>query len=568
MLRRNIIEFDYMYTGRNIDVLEFDMKVNLGMAYLQTATLSNTFKGQRERTANVMTQPANQDLQNVGTKLGQLVQTPVFFGSHMKAPMFANQQNASNAIQSAYTMSKHASLEVTEASMTIVGNDLLLGSANETTSPAAIRRAAARNTTETNTPTEANFADWSYVPAFAKVRIKMPRNNNDVDLFTGSNTAGARDDSVGSTDYAVDFWFDGYYYVYGMDHIFDNGVFTQKLQMLGIPKRSAFEASKTNATRSVSAPASVDSCFNNAVGCGATGTAGSVSSNQPTVAVPTTPPSGSTQPTNRQDSQTVNSGAKSPSDVRGWDSADPSVRSAIVDAANRYGVNVVTLAQFAAQESSMGRNLRAPSSSAVGLFQFIESTWKSMVNQGKVIGLSDPNPALRMNHTYNAYAGAAFLRDNTAAVNSNEVGDLYLAHFLGPGAARRVVDADRGGRGSVDLAIIMDGLFRNKTGAEWAAGVRRANPTVPLTNSTELRNWAARTMAKTLKQGVAVASQQTATPPASAAGAPQASTSATPQVEQRRTAGQPVSAVQDCNTQAAKQDNSPSGCGPRAEDKK
>ncbi|TFG94712.1 hypothetical protein E4H12_14675, partial [Candidatus Thorarchaeota archaeon] len=37
----NLIGFDYIYTGKNVDILEFDMKMNMGLAYLQTATIAN-----------------------------------------------------------------------------------------------------------------------------------------------------------------------------------------------------------------------------------------------------------------------------------------------------------------------------------------------------------------------------------------------------------------------------------------------------------------------------------------------------------------------------------------------
>lgn len=552
-LRRNIIEFDYLYTGKNTDILEFDMKVNMGLAYLQTAVLSNTFKSQLERSSNVQIQPSSQDVTNLPVKFGgAVVQMPVFFGSQIKAPILTNVQNAGTAIQSAYTLTKHASLEVAEASMTIIGNDLLLGTTNLTTSPQQLVRAATRETQTTNSVPEANFQDWSYTPAYVKIRIKMPRENDDFALFTGQSLTGDPRTDPGATDYARDFWFDGYYYVYGIDHIFDNGVFTQQLHMIGIPKKSAFESSQANASKEIDMSSGVGSCFENAIKCGPTSAA---PSNQPAVAVPTTPPSGTTTPTNRQDTNSAQQGARSPADVKGWDTAKPEVRAAIIDAANRYGVDPVVLAQFAKKESSFNPNAKAPTSSASGLFQFITSTWNGLVKQGKVQGLSSTDPDARFDPTYNAYAGAAYLRDNARQIGSNEVGDLYLAHFLGPGTAAKVISSDNRTGGK---ELLSDAL-----GASAVAKIAKANPTIVKPNTTvgELRDWAARSMAQTLKNPVAVARQQR--PPASNTPSGSVPPSPTPQSTAKTTAAQRVGAVQNCPEQESKTDAKP--CGPTAD---
>lgn len=550
-IRRNIIEFDYLYTGKNTDILEFDMKVNMGLAYLQTAVMTNTFKSQLERSSTIQVQPSQQDVTNMPIKFGTVVQTPIFFGSQLKSPIFTNQQNGGNAIQAAYTLTKHASLEVAEANMTIIGNDLLLSTTNATTSPEHTIRQANRNTETTNSPVQANFTDWSYFPAYVKVRIKMPRENDDFSLFTGQSTTGDPRSDPQATDYARDFWFDGYYYVYGIDHIFDNGVFTQQLHMIGIPKKSAFESTKTNASREIELTSSVGSCFDNSIKCGPTSAA---PSSQPAAAVPHTPPAGTTDPTNRPDSNTVNSGARSLSDVRGWDKASIEVKNAIRDAANRYNVNEVVLAQFAAKESSFNPNAKAPTSSATGLFQFINSTWQGLVKQGKIQGLTSTDPDERFDPTYNAYAGAAYLRDNQQQIGSGEVGDLYLAHFLGPGTAAKVISSDNrtGGKELLSTAL----------GEKAVARIAKANPTIvkPTTTVGELRDWAARSMANTLKSPVSTATTTTPAAQRKNPTQPAGQTTASPQPTQARTAAQPVAAVQNCVAQESKKDVNP--CGP------
>lgn len=548
-IRRNIIEFDYMYTGKNIDILEFDMKVNMGLGYLQTATLANTFKGQTERAPNRFMQPSAQDVNAHPVKFGAIVQTPVFFGSQIRSPSLINASNASHTIQSAYTLTKHASLEVTDVTMRVVGNTQLLGAVNRTTSPAYVVSSGDKSarTAKLQQPTnEAQFADWSHTPAFVKVRIKMPRENDDFSLFTGQSKTGDPRTDPGLTDYARDFWFDGYYYVVGVEHIFDAGEFTQVLQMVGIPKRSSFEASSTNASAEVNINSNIGGCYDNAVGV--TPPQGN------NTTVPSTPPSGNTDPTNRSDADSANSGARSLSDVRGWDSATPAVKTAILDAAARTGVDAVVLAQFAAKESGFDPNAKAPTSSATGLFQFLKGTWDGLVRQGKVAGVTPTDPDLRTDPKYNSLAGAASLQMYAQQIGSDRVGDLYLAHFLGPGTASKVISADNRTGGKELLVTTL--------GEAATLRIANANPTIVKPNTTvgELRTWAATSMAKVLKNPITVAPQRTAAAPSSNVTG-QTLPSPNPNTS-KRTADAALSAQQNAAVQSAKTDIQP--CGPTA----
>lgn len=556
-IRRNIIEYDYIYTGKNIDILEFDMKINMGLAYLQTATLANTFKSQLERVPNRQMQPSVQDMNVTTVRFGGApVQSFVFFGSQIRTPNLINTQNAGNAIQSAYTLNKHSSLEVAEATMRIIGNEQLLGTINRTTSPEYVVMSATRNTTATSSPAQSNFQDWSHAPAFVKVNIKMPRENDDFSLFTGQSSTGDPRSSSNVTDYARDFWFDGYYYVHQIEHVFDDGEFTQQLQMIGIPKKSSFEITQANASREVDLTTAVGSCYDNQIGCGASTAASN--DGQSAVAVPHVPPSGSTYPTNRPDATSYNGRKTELSDIIGWDQAAPDVKAAIIDAANRYNVNVVTAALIASHESTFNATAENPKSSAVGLFQIIESTWINLVRQGQIIGVTIPDLNLRLNPVYNSYGGVSLLRTNTKVLGSSAVGDLYLAHFLGIDPALRVINSDivTGGQGLL-IGILGKGTMTR---------VIAANPTVVNINTTvgELRTWAALVMAKRLKNPILVA-QQSAQQPYSKTPSGQTVASASPETS-GRTADKSISAVQNCAEQQNKIDAKP--CGPTYNDVK
>jgi hypothetical protein len=100
------------------------------------------------------------------------------------------------------------------------------------------------------------------------------------------------------------------------------------------------------------------------------------------------------------------------------------------------------------QIESAGRPaIKAPTSSATGLFQFIRATWLGVVkkhrpdlmegrSEAQVLELrKDPHLAIEL--------GARFTEDNQRAIGMNcSGGDLYLAHFLGVADARDLFRAD------------------------------------------------------------------------------------------------------------------------------
>jgi hypothetical protein len=141
------------------------------------------------------------------------------------------------------------------------------------------------------------------------------------------------------------------------------------------------------------------------------------------------------------------------------------VMNAVQRAASRTGVDFSYLMSQAAQESGFRNDARAQTSSATGLFQFIDSTWLAMVrDHGAKYGLaeyadaieglrggparvSDPNLRRRiLDLRYNADVSAAMAAEYAASNKAHlerslgrSVGaaDLYMAHFLGAAGAAR-----------------------------------------------------------------------------------------------------------------------------------
>jgi hypothetical protein len=117
------------------------------------------------------------------------------------------------------------------------------------------------------------------------------------------------------------------------------------------------------------------------------------------------------------------------------------VASVVQDIFEEAGLDPETGLIFAQLESSMGKFTRAPTSSAEGVFQFIDSTWESMIEKhGSKYGITMEN-ADKFDPEQNAYMGAEFLKENAASLERKgheaTPENLYLAHFLGAGGANR-----------------------------------------------------------------------------------------------------------------------------------
>lgn len=107
------------------------------------------------------------------------------------------------------------------------------------------------------------------------------------------------------------------------------------------------------------------------------------------------------------------------------------------------GVDPLALHVFAGIESTFNYLAKAPTSSATGWFQFINSTWDEMIAKySNRFGLppDTKDRKLRLDPRINALMGAMLLSDNRNYLRSRigrepTLVDLYCAHFMGAGGA-------------------------------------------------------------------------------------------------------------------------------------
>lgn len=150
-------------------------------------------------------------------------------------------------------------------------------------------------------------------------------------------------------------------------------------------------------------------------------------------------------------------------------SAAPQITGAIRQAAHSTGISFEYLLTTAQIESNLNPAAQASTSSAKGLYQFIEQTWlATMKGDGPAHGYGSyaegifrgsdghyevPNPVLRAaimrlrsDPTASAMMAGAFARNNAAQLRAAigrdpTEGELYIAHFLGSDGAGKLIGA-------------------------------------------------------------------------------------------------------------------------------
>lgn len=177
---------------------------------------------------------------------------------------------------------------------------------------------------------------------------------------------------------------------------------------------------------------------------------------------------------------------------------DPAIEKDIRDASRAANVDFSFLMAQAAQESGFRPDATAATSSASGLFQFVDSTWLDMVRQhGAKYGIGDlaqgiginsrgqpfvADPALRRqildlrsDPRLSAAFAAEYARDNKTILETelgHTVGpaELRLAHFLGAGGASDLL-SEAGENPSTPAADILPeaaaanrGIFYDESG--------------------------------------------------------------------------------------------------------
>lgn len=113
-------------------------------------------------------------------------------------------------------LARHAALENVHTTMLIHGNPQLLDETTILPTDLARRQTEDKKDEETISPT------WMKLPSYVKLNIRMPSLEE-----TG--------------DYTESFWYDGYFQMLFINNMFNDGKFTQELEMFSLPFGDAFD---------------------------------------------------------------------------------------------------------------------------------------------------------------------------------------------------------------------------------------------------------------------------------------------------------------------------------------
>jgi hypothetical protein len=191
----------------------------------------------------------------------------------------------------------------------------------------------------------------------------------------------------------------------------------------------------------------------------------------------------------------------------GVQNAPAEIATIINEAAALTGVPASYLVGTASRESNFNPNAQAETSSATGLFQHIDSTWLQIVkgnggDNARLMGIdlagkSDSELlAMRRDPRASAIGGAIYAKQNAVILSGGlgrapTDGELYTAHFLGPGGAAAFFRAlktnpDAPGASAVnpDQVAANRSIFYRKDGtpytvAEVAANLEASFSTAP-----------------------------------------------------------------------------------------
>lgn len=217
-----VVIFDYIFTGRNLDILGMEINLSMGLALLQTLSTARALStqgqdvtgGQPRLPSTVSSAAPAAGSNNIHGRVRK--GTPIFAPLQWAADYLKEMKDIQNTATAEAIWKNFASYQSVNTVITIHGNPLLLA---KVINP-----------------------DRS-VPNYVKVNIKMPNTPDDIWEYqiTGNQTPGG---------YYQDFWFTGYYLIVSATNKFQGGLFTQELDLVSLPQTSTTQGSAA-ATQSV-----------------------------------------------------------------------------------------------------------------------------------------------------------------------------------------------------------------------------------------------------------------------------------------------------------------------------
>jgi hypothetical protein len=200
------------------------MKMQMGLAFFQTLGSSNNIIDQTSGLVNPQQESATS---GVGGRVraGSTAattkrdRTPLFLGMTLTDPLFRHVRKPLDTISFQSLLSRWAGYENVMATLKIHGNPELLD--EMTPLPSDMDNSEITQPIGPDDPSVGPDASgtvnpaWPTRPGLVKINVKMPAR----------------------TDFGLEnqtFWYDGFYHMYAVNNVFDEGLFTQELELFSV----------------------------------------------------------------------------------------------------------------------------------------------------------------------------------------------------------------------------------------------------------------------------------------------------------------------------------------------
>jgi hypothetical protein len=243
------ITFDYIFTGKNIDVLDLDIKMEYGLMFFQVMAAQGTTPTSAMHLLNhynsdvsVKASGAAKVFADTGVDKKNIIKRPLFLGTTVNSPLFRDTKFIGASASFNTMLTRHAAIETLGVKMKIRGNPQLL--ADTTQLPEDISTIisdvpqATKKSVIIPPNGDPNVVDnlrqimpqIHKTPAYVKVKIWSPKT------WTGS-AERTNEELAGSFagDYSENLWYNGWYYMIQIDNEFSDGTFTQDLELISLP---------------------------------------------------------------------------------------------------------------------------------------------------------------------------------------------------------------------------------------------------------------------------------------------------------------------------------------------
>jgi flagellum-specific peptidoglycan hydrolase FlgJ len=214
-----VLPFDYIYTGRNLDILKMDINLSLGLALLQTLSTAKSLSNQGRDTAGgqiPVSYPVGATSFTGPANIHGRVRkgTPIFAPYQWLDTYLKEVEATQNTATADGVWRSFANYQSVNTSITIHGNPLIMGKV--------------MNPDRT-------------IPNYVQVNVKMPGSPNHpmTDDIWEYQISG----NVNPGQYYQPFWYTGYYLIVSAVNKFSGGLFTQDLELVSLPQVSVAEGS-------------------------------------------------------------------------------------------------------------------------------------------------------------------------------------------------------------------------------------------------------------------------------------------------------------------------------------